>query len=425
MASTSGLLRFITAGSVDDGKSTLIGRLLYDSKSLLSDQVSALEASSRKRGLGEIDLSLLTDSLLAEREQGITIDVAYRYFSTATRKFIIGDSPGHVQYTRNMVTAASTADVAVLLVNAKAGIQPQTRRHAFLARWIGIPRIVLAVNKMDLVEWSRDRFEQIEVDFQAFASQLGFKEVLSLPLCALRGDMIVERGEALGWYQDPTLLEYLEQAPARHDESAAAFRLPVQRVVRAQPSNIQRGTWFDRDEFRGYQGTVASGTLRIGDTIVSLPSGATATVAEILAADGPIEEAPADRAVTVRLDREIDVSRGDLFASPVHAPKVSQDIEADVCWFDGDPILPAQPYLIKQGVNAVRGKFVAFDHRIDVESLETVPSPRMLEMNDIARVRLRTQKPLAFDVYEDNRTTGAFVVIDERTNRTVAAGTIR
>ncbi len=425
MGTHTGLLRFITAGSVDDGKSTLIGRLLYDSKSLLSDQVSALEASSRKRGNREIDLSLLTDGLLAEREQGITIDVAYRYFSTAKRKFIIGDSPGHVQYTRNMVTAASTADVAILLVDARAGLQPQTRRHAFLARWIGIPRIVLAVNKMDLVDWSRDRFETIDAEFQAFASQLGFKDVLSLPLSALQGDMIVERGETLGWYLGPTLLEYLESVPARHDETTESLRFPVQRVVRARRDNVQKESWFTEDEFRGYQGTVASGHLRVGDTIVSLPSGAEAKIAEIVTADGLLAQAPADRAVTVRLDRELDVSRGDLFVSAEGQPKVAQEIEADVCWFDREPILISQPYLIKQGVKSVRAKFVGLEHRIDVESLKTIPGPHTLEMNDIARVKLKTQKPIAFDLYEENRVTGAFVVIDERTNRTVAAGTIR
>ncbi len=425
MSTHTGLLRFITAGSVDDGKSTLIGRMLYDSKSLLSDQLSALEASSRKRGGREIDLSLLTDGLLAEREQGITIDVAYRYFSTAKRKFIIGDSPGHVQYTRNMVTAASTADVAVLLVDAREGLQPQTRRHAFLARWIGIPRIVLAVNKMDLVGWSRDRFEAIDAEFQAFASQLGFKDVLSMPLSALLGDMIVERGEAIGWYLGPTLLEYLESVPARHDETTDSLRFPVQRVMRARRDNVQKGSWFTEEEFRGYQGTVASGCLRVGDSIIALPSGAMAKIAEIVTADGRLSEAPADRAVTVRLDREIDVSRGDMFVSAQGQPKLSQDIEADVCWFDGEPILASQPYLIKQGVNSVRAKFVGLEHRIDVETLKTIPSPQTLEMNDIARVKLKTHKPIAFDLYEENRVTGAFVVIDERSNRTVAAGTIR
>ncbi|MGE3177728.1 MAG: sulfate adenylyltransferase subunit 1, partial [Vicinamibacterales bacterium] len=337
MSTHTGLLRFITCGSVDDGKSTLIGRLLYDSKSLLSDHITALEASSRKRGSREIDLSLVTDGLLAEREQGITIDVAYRYFSTATRKFIIGDSPGHVQYTRNMVTAASTADVAVLLVDARAGLQPQTRRHAFLARWIGIPRVLLAVNKMDLVGWSRERFETIDAEFQAFNAPLGFKEVVSIPMSALLGDMIVERGDELGWYTGQTLLEYLEDVPARHDESVQPVRFPVQRVVRARRDNVQRGTWFTEDEFRGYQGTVASGVLRVGDTVVALPAGNRAQVAEILTADGPTPAAPADRPVTVRLDREIDVSRGDLFASADSPARVSQDITADVCWFDAEP----------------------------------------------------------------------------------------
>jgi sulfate adenylyltransferase subunit 1 len=423
MGTHTGLLRFITAGSVDDGKSTLIGRLLFDSKSLLSDHITALEASSRKRGSREIDLSLVTDGLLAEREQGITIDVAYRYFSTATRKFIIGDSPGHVQYTRNMVTAASTADVAVLLVDARAGLQPQTRRHAFLARWIGIPRVLLAVNKMDTVNWSRERFEEIDDRFQEFALPLQFKEVVSLPMSALMGDMLVDRGEDLGWYTGPTLLEYLEEVPARHDEITQAMRFPVQRVVRTRGDNAQAG--YKDEDFRGYQGTVASGVLRVGDPIVSLPGKHVAEVVEILTADGPAKEAPADRAVTVRLDREIDVSRGDLFSSVDHQARVSQEIEADVCWFDPEPALMSQPYVLKQSVNSVRAKFQAIDHRIDVQSLQPEAAPATLEMNDIARVRLKVQKPIAFDLYEDNRTSGAFVLIDERTNRTVAAGTIR
>jgi sulfate adenylyltransferase subunit 1 len=425
MRTHTGLLRFITAGSVDDGKSTLIGRLLYDSKSLLSDHISAIEASSRKRGSREIDLSLVTDGLLAEREQGITIDVAYRYFSTATRKFIIGDSPGHVQYTRNMVTAASTADVAILLVDAQTGLLSQTRRHAFLTRWIGIPRVLLAVNKMDQVGWSKQRFDALAAEFHAVGQQLGFKEVRALPMSALLGDMIVERGEELGWYTGPTLLEYLEDVPARHDESAQPARFPVQRVVRARGGSVQSGTWFGEPEFRGYQGTVASGVLRVGDAMVSLPGGHQAIIAEIVTPEGRLTEAPADRAVTVRLDRDIDVSRGDLFA-PASAPaRVGQEVVADVCWFDAEPALTSQPYLIKQGVNSVRAKFQGIDYRIDVESLGQLPPPPTLGMNDIARVRFKTQRPIAFDLYEDNRVTGAFVLIDEKTNHTVAAGTIR
>ena len=420
----AGLLRFITAGSVDDGKSTLIGRLLYDSKGLLADQVTALQAASRRRGLEAIDLSLLTDGLLAEREQGITIDVAYRYFATPARKFIIGDSPGHAQYTRNMVTAASTADVAVLLVDVRHGLLQQTRRHAYLARWVGIPRVVLAVNKMDLVEDSRAAFERIRVQFHQFATGLGFAEVQEIPLSALRGDMVVERGDALSWYDGPTLLEYLETTPARHDESDQPLRFPVQRVVRVAGGNAQPGSGFEQREFRGYQGTVASGRVTVGSEIVALPSGVPARVAEILTPDGTVEAATADMAVTLRLDREIDLSRGDLLAAPAAAPQVGQDIAAEVCWFDSEPLVPSRPYLIKHGGATVRAKFATLEHRIDVDTLRLIDQPDSLSMNDIARVRLRTQKPLAVDPYRSNRTTGAFIVIDEATNRTVAGGTV-
>jgi sulfate adenylyltransferase subunit 1 len=425
----AGLLRFITAGSVDDGKSTLIGRLLYDSKGLLADHVTALEAASRRRGLGTIDLSLLTDGLLAEREQGITIDVAYRYFATPARKFIIGDSPGHAQYTRNMVTAASTADVAVLLVDARHGLQPQTRRHAYLARWVGIPRAVLAVNKMDLVDNAQQAFDAIRRQFHRFATGLGFEEVREIPLSALRGDMVVERGEALAWYHGPTLLEWLEIVPARHDEDGTQggrrpLRFPVQRVVRVAGGNAQPGSGFDGREFRGYQGTVASGRMAVGDEVIALPSGVRARVAEILTADGPHDQAQADMAITLRLDSDLDISRGDLLAAPAAAPRLAREIDAEVCWFDAEPLAAGRPYLVKHGATAVRARFTSLEHRIDVDTLRLVERPESLAMNDIARVRITTQRPLAFDAYRDNRVTGAFIVIDETTYRTVAAGTI-
>jgi sulfate adenylyltransferase subunit 1 len=423
-APIAGLLRFITAGSVDDGKSTLIGRLLYDSKGLLADQVSALEAASRRRGLPAIDLSLLTDGLLAEREQGITIDVAYRYFATPVRKFIIGDSPGHAQYTRNMVTAASTADVAVLLVDVRHGLQQQTRRHAYLARWVGIPRVVLAVNKMDLVDGSREAFEAIRAQFHRFATGLGFAEVREIPVSALRGDMVVERGDAIAWYTGPTLLEYLETVPARHDETGQPLRFPVQRVVRVAGGNAQPGSGLEGREFRGYQGTLASGRLVVGDEVLALPAGTHARVTEILSADGPLEDAVADMAITVRLDTQIDVSRGDMLVAPSLAPQLVRDIDAEVCWFDREPLLPSCTYLVKHGGATVRARFVALEHRIDVDTLQLVDRPESLAMNDIARVRLRTQRPLAVDAYRRNRVTGAFIVIDETTNRTVAAGTV-
>jgi sulfate adenylyltransferase subunit 1 len=420
----AGLLRFITAGSVDDGKSTLIGRLLYDSKGLFVDQLTAIEAASRRRGLDSVDLSLLTDGLLAEREQGITIDVAYRYFATPARKFIIGDAPGHAQYTRNMVTAASTADVAVLLVDAQHGLQVQTRRHAYLARWVGIPRVILAVNKMDLIGCDQHVFDDISEAFRRFATELGFEDVCAIPVSALRGDNVVERGQELSWYSGPTLLEYLETVPARHDEQAGAFRFPVQRVVRIAGGNVQPGSGYGNKPFRGYQGTIASGRVAIGDEVVVLPGGAKARIAGILTADGEIDEGFTDEAVTLRLDTDVDVSRGDLFSTALTPPQVRKEFDAEVCWFDSQPLDPSRPYLIKQGGTCVRAKFSELRHRVDVDTLRLDLSPATLEMNDIAGVQLRAQRPLAFDAYQDNRVTGAFIVIDATSNHTVAAGTI-
>jgi len=353
----AGLLRFITAGSVDDGKSTLIGRLLYDSKGLFTDQLTAIEAASQRRGLDSVDLSLLTDGLLAEREQGITIDVAYRYFSTPARKFIIGDSPGHAQYTRNMVTAASTADVAVLLVDAQHGLQVQTRRHAYLARWVGIPRVMLAVNKMDLVNGDRQVFDDISEQFNQFAEELGFEEVCSIPVSALRGDNVVERSQSLNWYSGPTLLQYLETVPARHDEQAGVFRFPVQRVVRIAGGNVQPGSGYAGKQFRGYQGTIASGRVAVGDEVVVLPGGATAKVAGILTADGEIDEGIADAAVTLLLDSDIDISRGDLISTAAALPQLHKEFDAEVCWFDSQALDSSRPYLIKHGGATVRAKF--------------------------------------------------------------------
>ena len=420
-----GLLRFATAGSVDDGKSTLIGRLLYDSKSLLADHVTAIEAASKRRGLVDVDLSLLTDGLIAEREQGITIDVAYRYFATPARKFIIADSPGHAQYTRNMVTAASTADVAVLLVDARNGLQAQTRRHAYLSNWVGIRRIVLAVNKMDLVDWSRERFAAIVADFDRFAQGLGFIEIVAIPLSALHGDMVVDRGDALNWYEGPTLLEYLETAPSQHDDQrAGAFRLQVQRVVRVPRGQAQPGSAFGDREFRGYQGTVASGRVTVGDEVAVLPSGLTARIAELFVADRPVRSAQADQAITLSLDHDLDISRGDLFVAPDARPALARTVEAEVCWFDAEPLAVGRPYRIKHATQTVKASFAAPEHRVDVETLDRVAAPGTLSMNDIGRVRINTQRPLPFERYGQNRSTGSFIVIDEVSNRTVAAGTV-
>jgi len=410
-------LRFTTAGSVDDGKSTLIGRLLWDSKGLLADQVSALEAGSRRAGQMPIDFSLVTDGLLAEREQGITIDVAYRYFATPARKFIIGDAPGHEQYTRNMVTAASTADVAVLLVDAVHGLQPQTRRHAFLARWAGISRLVLAVNKMDLVNWDRARFEAIHDEFVALASHLGFVEVHAIPLSALTGDMVAARGDELRWYDGPTLLAYLENVDVRRSRAAQPLRLPVQRVARTLAAERGRPQ-------RGLQGTVASGTLMTGDKVTVLPAGLAATVAAILGPDGPVDSALPGSAVTVRLDRDLDVARGDLVVAASARARVTREIVADLCWFDAEPLQPAANYLVKHTTRTVRARFTEIVHGIDLGTLTPVAAPADVGVNDLVRARITLSEPLAVDAFHDDRTTGAFIVIDEVSNRTVAAGTI-
>ncbi len=410
-------LRFTTAGSVDDGKSTLIGRLLWDSKGLLSDQVTALEAGSRRAGQMPIDFSLVTDGLLAEREQGITIDVAYRYFATPARKFIIGDSPGHEQYTRNMVTAASTADVAVLLVDAVHGLQPQTRRHAFLARWAGISRLVLAVNKMDLVHWDRARFEAIHAEFTSLAAHLEFTEVHAIPLSALTGDMVASRGDALPWYGGPTLLAYLESVDVLRSRATRPLRFPVQRVTRTLAADRGRPQ-------RGLQGTIASGTLEVGMEVAVMPAGLRAVVAGIAGPEGPVSVALPGHAVTVRLDRDLDVARGDLLV-PVNArPRVAREIIADLCWFDADPLQPAASYLVKHTTRTVRARFAEIVHAIDLATLAPVAPPAEVAMNDLVRARLAVNEPLAIDAFHDDRTTGAFIVIDEVTNRTVAAGTI-
>ena len=418
------LLRFVTAGSVDDGKSTLIGRLLHDSKGLFADQLSAIEAASRRRGFGGLDLSLITDGLLSEREQGITIDVAYRYFATPLRKFIIGDSPGHLQYTRNMVTAASTADLAVLLVDARTGIVSQTRRHAYLAHWLGVAHLVLAVNKMDLAGWSQARFEAIRDEFARFAETLGFADAQAIPLCALSGDNVVERSAAAPWYHGPTLLAHLETVPAAGPAAQGPFRMAVQRVVRIAGGNAQAGSGFEHAPFRGYQGTVAGGVVATGDAVLAVASGQPATVRRLIGTSGEIGFAAAGDAVTIELDRDIDLSRGDLLAAPGQPPARLRTLEVDLCWFDAAPLDPSRPYLLKQGSATVRARLERIVHRIDIERLERVAGDEPFAMNDVGRVRLALQQPLALDDYRSNRSLGALILIDEVTHRTVAAGTI-
>ncbi|MCZ7439878.1 sulfate adenylyltransferase subunit CysN [Micromonospora sp. WMMC241] len=411
------LLRFATAGSVDDGKSTLIGRLLYDTKSLFSDQLAAVEAVSAARGDEYTNLALLTDGLRAEREQGITIDVAYRYFATPRRKFIIADTPGHIQYTRNMVTGASTADLALILVDARKGLVEQSRRHAFLCSLLRVPHLVLCVNKMDLVDWSQEVFERIADEFTAFAAKLDVPDLTVVPVSALRGDNIVSRSENMPWYEGPSLLHHLERVHIASDRNLVDVRFPVQYVIRPQSTTVT--------DYRGYAGQVASGVLKPGDEVMVLPSGFTSRIAAVETADGPVDEAFPPMSVTVRLTDEIDISRGDLICRPNNAPMVAQDIEAMVCWMDESrPLQVGGKYAIKHTTRSARAIVRELHYRLDINSLHRDESAGELKLNEIGRVRLRTTVPLLADEYRRNRTTGGFVIIDESTNRTVGAGMI-
>ncbi len=409
------LLRFITAGSVDDGKSTLIGRLLHDSKSIFEDQLSAISKTSEKRGMAAVDLSLLTDGLQAEREQGITIDVAYRYFATPRRKFIIGDTPGHEQYTRNMVTAASTANLVVILIDARKGVLTQTRRHTFLASLVGVPHIVLAVNKMDMVEYSEDIFNAIVAEYRAFAAQLDIHNVTCIPMSALNGDMVVERGDKLNWYQGEALLEMLETVVIDYDVNTEDFRFPVQWVCRPQTQEYH--------DFRGYMGRVESGEISVGDEITILPSGRTNRVKEIVTYDGKLQTAYAPQSVTLTLQDETDISRGDMFVKSANLPRVAKEFEAMLCWLAETPLDLNRKYIIKHTTRVVKCLFSRLEYRVDVNTLAH-HAATMLNMNDIARVSLKVQQPLVLDHYSKNRFTGSFIVIDEASNNTVAAGMI-
>ncbi|MDR3212810.1 MAG: sulfate adenylyltransferase [Azoarcus sp.] len=414
-----GLLRFLTCGSVDDGKSTLIGRLLYDSKALLADTLSSIEKTSQKRGLTSVDLSLLTDGLQAEREQGITIDVAYRYFSTGTRKYIIADAPGHEQYTRNMVTAASTANLAIILVDARKGVLTQTRRHSILAHLVGIPHLVVAINKMDLVGYSREVFEKIMADYLEFAKKRGIEDVHFIPLSALNGDMVVERGDALDWYLGATLLEILESAPLAHSEHTEPLRFPVQYVCRPQDAaNLAL------HDYRGFMGQVESGTVRAGDAVTVLPSGLTTTVRAVQLGGADIDAAFTEQSVALLLDDDIDISRGDMIAARDAAPHARKEIEAIVCWFAEWPLDRARTYLIRHTTREVKARLTHIVHKLDVNTLERLPAEKLV-MNDIARVHFKLAQPVFADPYTDNRSTGAFIVIDESNNNTVGAGMIK
>jgi bifunctional enzyme CysN/CysC len=412
------LLRLATAGSVDDGKSTLIGRLLYDAKGILEDQLEAIRRTSEQRGGTETDLALLTDGLRAEREQGITIDVAYRYFATPKRKFIIADTPGHTEYTRNMVTGASNAHVALILIDARKGVIEQTRRHAFLSSMLGVPHMVVCVNKMDLIDWDQERYERIKSDFMEFAARLNVHDITFIPISALRGDNVVQRSEHMWWYDGSPLLNHLESVYIGSDENFIDPRFPVQYVIRSQtPEN---------PDFRGYAGTVASGVLRPGDDVLVMPTGTTSRIASIATADGEVAEAFPPMAVVITLEDDIAVSRGDILCRPNNRPTVSHDIEATVCWMDErSSLAEGRSYLLKHSTRTVRATAQTLHYRLDVNGLHRDEAAAKLDLNEVGRLTFRCTEPLLVDDYTTNRSTGSFIIIDPITNATVGAGVIR
>jgi bifunctional enzyme CysN/CysC len=411
------MLRFATAGSVDDGKSTLIGRLLYDSKSIFEDQLEAVEDASERMGLEGANLALLTDGLRAEREQGITIDVAYRYFATPKRKFIIADTPGHIQYTRNMVTGASTADLAIVLIDARKGVLEQSRRHAFIASLLRIPHLVLAVNKMDLVDYSQERFDEICDEFRHFASKLDVADLTFIPISALNGDNVVTRSDRTPWYEGTSLLHHLETVHIASDRNLIDPRFPVQYVLRPHTD--------EHHDYRGYAGKVSGGVFRPGDEVLVLPSGFTTTIAAIDGPEGSVEEAFAPMSVTIRLSDEIDISRGDMLCRPHNQPASGQDIEAMVCWMsEASTLSPRAKLAIKHTTRVARALVKDLHYRLDVNTLHRDEAAESLGLNEIGRVTLRTTQPLFYDEYRRNRSTGAFVLIDEASNSTVGAGMI-
>ncbi len=414
------ILRFATAGSVDDGKSTLIGRLLFDSKAIFEDQLASVERTSRDRGENYTNLALLTDGLRAEREQGITIDVAYRYFATPKRKFIIADTPGHTQYTRNMVTGASTADLAVVLVDARNGLTEQSRRHAFLATLLRVPHLVLAVNKMDLVDYDQARFEQIANEFSAFATKLEVGDLSFIPISALHGDNVVERSPNMPWHDGPSLLHHLEHVHIASDRNLIDVRFPVQYVIRPHLA-----TDHELHDYRGYAGQVAGGVLKVGDEVMHLPSGLTTTVQRIDTAGGPVEEAFPPMSVTLCLADDVDISRGDLICRPHNQPAVSQDIEAMVCWMsDVRPLTKGSRLVVKHTTRTVKAIVRELQYRLDVNTLHRDEHADRLTLNDVGRATLRTTMPIFHDPYGRNRLTGGLILIDEATNATVGAGMI-
>jgi sulfate adenylyltransferase subunit 1 len=410
----TGVLRFITAGSVDDGKSTLIGRLLHDTRAIFEDQLAAVKRATAKRGQDELDLSLFTDGLEAEREQGITIDVAYRYFATPQRKFIIADTPGHEQYTRNMVTGASTADAAVILVDARKGVLTQTRRHTYIAHLLGVRHIIVAVNKMDLVDYDQAVFERIRADFLGFSEPLGIEGIQFIPLSALRGDQVVEAGEGLPWYRGGTLLEALENINVQKETGTLPARFPVQLVVRPGA-----GT-----DFRGFAGRLASGVFAVGDEVLVLPSQKKTRIRKIISLERELPVAVAGDSVTLTLDDEIDISRGDMLVDVVSPPQALKSLRARICWLSEEPLSMASRLILKHTSRSVKAKIVAIADRVDVNTFEKQAAPSQLRMNDIAHVGLSLAQPVFIDAYAQNRETGAFILIDEATHQTVAAGMI-
>jgi sulfate adenylyltransferase large subunit len=410
------LARLVTAGSVDDGKSTLIGRLLFDTKQILVDQLEHIEDASRRRGHDYVDLALLTDGLRAEREQGITIDVAYRSFVTPRRRFQLADAPGHVQYTRNMVTGASTADVAVILVDARKGVVEQTRRHAYITAMLELPHVTVAVNKMDLVDYSEERYDEIVRDLAELGGRLSLHDVVVIPVSALRGDNVVERTEAMSWYAGPTLLEHLETVELASDRNRDDRRFGVQWVIRPMAD--------EHHDFRGYAGRVDSGVWRAGDEVVVLPSGHRTRVASVEDAEGPLEEAVPGQSVTIRLEDDVDVSRGDLLADPDRPPAVARELVARLCWLSERPLAERATLAIKQTTRTSRALVAEVQSVVDIETFVDRPSPGKLELNDLGVVRLRLAEPLAVDPYARNRATGAFILVDESTNDTVGAGMV-
>lgn len=412
------LLRFTTAGSVDDGKSTLIGRLLFDSKGIFEDQLESVKKSSEKKGLLDVDLALLTDGLRAEREQGITIDVAYRYFATPKRKFIIADTPGHVQYTRNMVTGASTANLALILVDARNGVVEQTKRHSYIASLLRIPHLVICINKMDLVDYSEERYEEIVETYKGFAAKMDIKDVQYVPISALKGDNVVERSKNMDWFKGPTLMYLLEHIHIASDYNHIDARLPVQFIIR--PQKVE-----GYHDYRGFAGRITSGIFRKGDEVTILPSGFTSTIKSIREGENVIEEAYPPMSIAIELEDDLDISRGDMIVKPNNQPEVNQDIDTMLCWFSPQPLKVGGKYVLRHTTAEVRTMIKDVVYKMDINELQKNENDKDVKMNDIARIKLRTTKPLFFDPYKKNRETGSLILVDEATNNTVAAGMIR